>query len=507
MSANASAPEDQGSLATYARAGAALPSTAQAVVIGGGLAGLTAAYELTKNGVIPVVLEASDRVGGFLAPLEITDASGTDYAFDAGAESFSTRSTAVTELVSELGLDTVSPSGATAWCFPALGEPFPLPAAGVLGIPSDWNAKDLERALGREGVERARADEWLNTGVGDRSNLAAFVATRMGAEVVDRLVRPIAGGVHSTDPEKLDCTVIHPNFWEIFEQAGSLSGAVAQIRAAAPAGSAVRGIKGGLHRIPSTLRDRIVAGGGLVSTRTAATSLEHTPAGWQVTVTSPAGESSEIVADQVVLAAPADKALGLLRTAGIVSEQEAETAPRGTDISLVTLVVDCFELVDSPPRGSGALIAPGGDVSAKGTTHANVKWEWVTEQITETGRENKFGDGPNVIRFSYGRHGDTDVFTDQQLADMAATDFEKVYGPINHNDFTILQTHVVRWPNALAPVTPALKDLSSRVRARVDATNGIAVTGAWVSGTGLAAVIPHARNSTREMVSKFRKLQ
>lgn len=527
------------------------PVRHQAVVIGGGLAGLTAAYELLQNGVIPVVLEASDRVGGFLAPLTVTDEQGKVMEFDAGAESFSTRSTAVADLVAELGLETTAPSGATAWCFPASGEPFPLPTAGVLGIPSDWSAPDLVRALGPEAIDRARADEWLNTGVGDRSNLAAFVASRMGPEVVDRLVRPIAGGVHSTDPEKLDCTVIHPNFWEIFERAGSLSGAVAQVRAAAPAGSAVRGITGGLHRIPTSLRDRITAGGGSVLCNTSATSLAQIGDGWLVDVTTQDGELSQVLADRVVVATPANRALELLRSAGVVTDQEALTAPRGTDISLVTLVVDSAELAHTRPRGSGALIAPGGVIAAKGTTHANVKWEWVADRlaagrsasgsarlaaghsVAQAGRSvagasrsvvgmeaqkgeisahspattNLLGSDPNLVRFSYGRHGDSQVFTDQELAAVAARDFELVYGPLSAEGFRILQTHVVRWPDALAPVTPALKELSTRVHAQVDELPGLVVTGAWASGTGLAAVIPHARNSVEYMLSKFRKLQ
>jgi len=494
---------------------------AQAVVIGAGISGLVAAYRLTQAGVTPLVLEASEQVGGFLAPLRVTGASGATYEFDAGAESFSTRSTAVIDLVSELGLTTTAPSGGSAWCFPAHGEPFPLPKAGILGIPSSWDAPDLLRALGPEAIERAKADEWMSTGVGDRSNLAAFVASRMGQDVVDKLVGPIAGGVHSTDPTKLDVTAIHPDFWRIFNEAGSLAGAVAQIRDSAPAGSAVLGVVGGLHRITSTLRERIAAAGGTFALGTRVQSLtqvvsqelvqdlapapNQTQSGWQVGVTGQGGESSEIRADRVILAVPAETALTLLSSAGIVADSEAQQAPRGTDISLVTLVVDSPALAQGQPRGTGALIAAGGPIAAKGTTHASVKWQWVRDLVAPTSAAADFGAGPNVIRFSYGRHGDTAVFTDDELAALAARDFELVYGGGAEGnalgDYRIVATHVVRWPAALPPVTPQLRALAKAVTERVEQMPGLAVTGSWVSGTGLAATIPHAQSAVAALLA------
>jgi len=48
------------------------------------------------------------------------------------------------------------------------------------------------------------------------------------------------------------------------------------------------------------------------------------------------------------------------------------------------------------------------------------------------------------------------------------------------------------WGDALSPATLGAPDRVRRVRAAVEATPGLELTGAWLAGTGLASVIPDA---------------
>lgn len=72
-------------------------SDRRVVIIGGGPAGLTAGYELTRNQVAPLVLEKSDKVGG-IARTEVYQG----YYFDMGGHRFFTKSAEVNQFWNEI---------------------------------------------------------------------------------------------------------------------------------------------------------------------------------------------------------------------------------------------------------------------------------------------------------------------------------------------------------------------------------------------------------------------
>ncbi|WP_430595093.1 FAD-dependent oxidoreductase, partial [Isoptericola sp. QY 916] len=162
------------------------PEHVDAVVVGGGIGGLVAARTLVHRGLQVVLLEASDRVGG---PVRGGAFGSLPVRLDLGAESFAARGTAVTDLAEELGLDVVSPAPLSAWGY-AAGRAFPLPKAGVLGIPSVPWAPDVRRAIGWPGVARAALDRVLPRFVADTTDLGTLVRSRLGRRVADRLVAP-----------------------------------------------------------------------------------------------------------------------------------------------------------------------------------------------------------------------------------------------------------------------------------------------------------------------------
>ncbi|MGH8512563.1 MAG: FAD-dependent oxidoreductase [Gammaproteobacteria bacterium] len=55
------------------------PAAARVVVVGGGLAGLTAAYELQKRGIVAQVIEASDVFGGRVATARYSGGLQAEY--------------------------------------------------------------------------------------------------------------------------------------------------------------------------------------------------------------------------------------------------------------------------------------------------------------------------------------------------------------------------------------------------------------------------------------------
>ena len=464
-----------------------------AVVIGGGMSGLIAARDLQRAGISVPVLEASSRFGGCVDRHEVAG-----IRLDSGAESFATRSTAVPELIGELGLAdaVVLPNPAGSWLqLPADDLPSgaqPMPSSGMLGIPADPRQPDIARALGRVGAARAALDKVLPVGSLNRResmSLGELVRSRMGEAVLRRLVTPVVGGVYSSDPDVLDVDSVAPGLRVATARHGSLGAAVGAMRAAAPAGSAVAGLDGGMGRLTEALVADLEASGARLVSGARAGLLERADDGWRVQYTDAAG-TRELAADAVVVAADGPSAVDLMAAA--LPELSAYRPAPGPGVALVTLVVDLPDL-DAMPRGTGVLVARDVDgVDAKALTHATAKWQWLADST---------GPGTHVLRLSYGRalsaddaagepaqadRADEDLFR-QAVADASGL----LQIPIGADD--VVGWDVVRWVGALPSATVGHKDRVAAVRAAVAEAHGLEVVGAWLAGTGLAAVTADTR--------------
>ena len=464
------------------------------IVVGGGIGGLQAAHVLAKAGHAPLLLESRGTCGGlvFGAPI------GGVWV-DLGAESYAKRSVATADLCRELDLDVVDPSGQSwLWSHREGGHAVRIPH-GVLGIPTDLDDPIVVGLLCPEGLERAREDLTLGPGPGaDAADLASFVTARLGEEVLTRLVDPIAGGVHSAHPSELSVDVVSPGLRQALAREGSLVRAAAALRAAAPPGAVVSSVREGLFTLPRALAERIGALGGTVATRRVVTAIERDGERWAVTHHEagrapnpadppiPVGEPQVDTTDRLVVALDGRAALDLLRPLDLgIGDWEL---PRGADLAQVCLVLDAPAL-DAGPRGSGLLVTPDAEgspkrVACKAITHYSIKWPGVVA-----------GTGRHVLRVSYGRAG---VETPEPTLAGALADASTLLG-VGLSEEQVVGHAIVHFPNSLPPQTPAHRVRVADLTDRLVGTPGLAVTGAWFAGSGLAAVVAHASRVAEEL--------
>jgi len=480
-------------------------SAAHVVVIGGGMAGLVAARACLRHGMAVTVVEASPSLGGSVGRHQVAG-----LALDAGAESFATRGGAVAALIDELGLgpNVVWPDPAGAWLHLA-DRTVPMPAGGLLGIPSDPVAPDVVAAIGEDAARRAERDLTDPVPAGFApATLGELVRARMGHVVLDRLVSPVATGVYSTAADDLGLDAIAPGLRATFLRTGSLARAVAELRGgrAVKPGAAASGLRGGMATLVDALEADVLARGGRILLRTRVSRIVRTTRGWNVRIAdgAPLRVEAVIVAtaqpDAVRLLGPAvgsgqaDAASTGSTDSGGASLFAADAWPRPTRVDLATLVVDAPEL-DAAPRGTGLLVAEDahGDVDAKALTHATAKWRWLAEDA---------GPGRHVVRLSYGQtgHGNPAAgIHDDALRALALRDAATLLG------VPLASSHVAgfarsTWTNATPLAARGQAGRVAAVRAAVAATPGLEITGAWVAGTGLASVVPDARSAADRLI-------
>lgn len=471
-----------------------------ALVVGGGISGLVAARELAQAGLRTTLLEATDGWGGCVGRHEVAGLT-----LDSGAESFATRSSAVADLAAELGLagNVVAPHPGGAWVQLPDG-PRELPKTGVLGIPANPWDPEVRRSLGLRGSLRASLDKFLPSSVGTRadvSSVSALVRARMGRRVLERLVEPVVGGVHSADPGLLDVDMVAPGLRAGITRHGSLAAAVAAQRKGtgmqgsrvqgsggqrvpAKAGSAVAGLTGGMHTLVAALVADLRPRGVELVPGTRADAVARTAAGWRIAA---GGETYD--ADVLVIALDGPSAVGLLEDA--VPALAGHRPGEGPEVKLVTLVVDLPEL-DARPRGTGILVAPQtAGIRAKALTHATAKWDWLAAEA---------GPGRHVVRLSYGRRDSAApagpapaAGPDAALLDIALQDASALLTvPVKAEN--LAGWDVVSWAGALPFAAVGHRQRVADVRRICSGSENLVMVGGWLAGNGLAAVVADTRN-------------
>lgn len=442
------------------------------VVIGAGIAGLTAAYELRRRspGDAVTVFEATGRLGG---KLHAIDFGGSN--FDVGAEMVLAAVPEALALIESVGLsdDVVYPATTQASIAFAGGR-HPIPSGTVLGVPGSVDDLAAGSLFSAAALDRMRAepDSPGPPLTGDES-VGGFLRPRLGDEIVDRLVEPLLGGVYAGRADALSLRATMPALADALEREPSVLRAAALVRRAAETGPAFATLRGGLAELAPMLARR---SGADLRLGTTVRALRRSGNGFFVEH-GPVPEVQVLEADAVVLAVPPPNAARLL----------VHTAPVAAwalgEIEMASMAILALAWADldggTRPEGSGLLVPPAAGGLVKAITISSNKWPHLA------------GRGL-LIRASVGRVGEEAALqrSDEDLLAVAGAEVADLLGLTGSPQ--PVAGRVIRWGGGLPQYGVGHLDRVQAVRAAVGQVPGLAVAGAAYDGVGIPACIRSA---------------
>lgn len=440
-------------------------------IIGGGIAGLSAAWEFTRASNRPAItLFEADRLGG---KLQSSTFAGLPFV-DEAADAFLARVPWGRQLCSDLGItDLVSPATGRAYVWQR-DRLHPIPDGLVLGVPAGLGGLVRSRLLSPWGVARAGLDLVIPRTPPDHDSLGRLIRDRFGDEVAERLVDPLVGSINAGDADTLSLDASAPQIAEPAKSGRSLLLALRRHRATTTDGPVFLTPRKGLGWMAATLVERLR--GLEVDFRVGAgvTELVRVGSTWRV-------DGEEF--DSVVLATPADVSARLLR----VASPEAAKALIGIPYAGVVMVA---LHLDHPagPIGSGYLVPKPVQQHVTATSLSTYKWtHWAPPA------------GGSVLRVSLGRYGNQAPmeFSDDEVLRVAVDEVSRHLD----TELTPVAHRITRWPRSFPQYLPHHLDRVAAIDAALarDCPR-LVVAGAAYRGVGVPACIRQGREAARSLL-------
>lgn len=280
------------------------PSDRHVLVVGGGIAGLSAAWQLQQAGLPYTLIEAAPRLGGM-----IQTATFDGFVAEGGPETFITRKPELWQLALQMGLQDSMEAIASETSGAAVlhnNQVMRVPLSPLLFLTSpllSWRGKLRMMA---EPLIPPRRDDQDET-------LASFARRRLGDEACDRLIAPILSGIYNSDAERQSILTTAAVMRDLEKHGSLIQGTLAtarQRRSRQKAGEILppRSVSfaNGAQSLVEAIAKRL---NGSVRLKTTITSLVQAGQGYRATLSN--GET--LTATALILALPANAATKLLQ--------------------------------------------------------------------------------------------------------------------------------------------------------------------------------------------------
>ena len=475
-------------------------------IIGGGIAGLAAAYELEKargagSDVSYTLFEARERLGGSLSS-EIVDGA----VIERGPDSFLTEKPAAAELCRELGLgDALLPSNdANRKTYIVVRNKLvALPDGLMFLVPTKLVPTALTPLFSfstkvRMGLELLHPPR--PSGLADES-VSDLVKRHYGTEAVNRLADPLLSGIYGGDATQLSARTVLPRLVEMETQYGSLTrGMLAghrKMREMAKAAhsngngsSAPRAprpiftaLRGGMQQLVDALTSKLNPASIRVSTPVSG--IKRNVNGWTIEA---AGDSERY--DAVIFASPAWAVGALLAPIDPILGDDLSTIPYSSSIT-VNLVYDESKL-GSLPEGFGFLVPAVEGRAMLACTFVQRKFLGRTP--------------PGKVVFRAFLGGIRNEFLmqepDEALIAVVRRELSEILGDrVISRNAEPEYTQVTRWRRAMAQYSVGHQDRMKRVAEHVAALAGLRLAGNAYDGIGIPDCIRLGRKAAKELAA------
>lgn len=464
------------------------PTAKRIAIIGGGLSGLSAAYQLARDSQVDFTLfEASPRLGGIIGTIR-----RDGFIVECGPDSWVTEKPWARELAVELGLESeiiLSNDPQRITYLLQHNQLIPMPSGMSMMVPTDLSAIRnsplfTEQARAAYQSEPARAEELKAFALRqtEDESVASFVRRHFGEEVTRTLAAPLLSGVFGGDIETLSARAVLPAFVRMERERGSLITAL-QSRQKKDEPAIFTTLRSGL----GTLTDRLAVVMPAQSVRLSEPVLAVTrmQQRWRIRLSD-----AEELFDAVILATPAHATRRLLRS--LDEEFFNLLAIDSTSAILVALAFTPEQARDlRVPTGFGYLVPQ----QPKAESPQLLACTFVNQKFP-----HRAPDGAILLRAFFG--GDTAAAlldeSDAALTTLATQRLAETLGPLPAAHFAIVR----RWPHSLPQY--AVGHLSRMAKLETLVTNfpGLYLTGNAYQGVGLPDMVRMGREAARRATAE-----
>jgi oxygen-dependent protoporphyrinogen oxidase len=210
------------------------------IVVGGGIAGLSAAYyaSITNYYSQITLLESDSRWGGKITTDRVSFDDG-HFIIEGGPDTFLASKPWGVALCKELGLGErlhgTNPNKKNTYVLNK-GRLLPLPDGLAMMIPSDVSSILRSRLISWFGKTRMGLDFLLPPHRLNRDeSLGAFVSRRLGREAYENLIEPLMSGIYAGDGDQLSLASTFPYLRDLETKYGSLARGAIEMRKKMPA--------------------------------------------------------------------------------------------------------------------------------------------------------------------------------------------------------------------------------------------------------------------------------